>query len=548
MAGNDSQAVPRDSAGWREPLAGPKVRQSRLPDPKDHHWLLKSLLAQRPWSLVASVSMALGFVMWGLIPVVVGHAIDEAVASHSVPKLGLYLGLLAVVYALSALFQYSARYFLMRSELLVGHDLRMAVTDRIQDPRGLAGRRRTPGELLSIASADTRKVSEAVMMTVFPVAELTSIIYVSAMMALTVWWLGVATLLAGPVIAFIAVVAARPLQSRSLERQRSVAAAAAMATDVVQGLRILKGLGAVEVVTERYFGLSRKALDATVSANAAQARLNAITELVGSIFTIAVGLVAGWLALSGTISIGQLITLIGLMQFIITPMTMFGRNLASRWASASASSVRVRDLLGAEVARGQEESAEQTRAHFAEFGPGLHVVSGLSSGDKERIHEFLAGNDRSVVLADPHASELFDGTIAYNIGGDAQAVRMALEVASATDIPGGADREVGEEGNHLSGGQRQRVALARAVASDAEILVLDDPTTAVDSVTESRIVDNFIRQRSDRVNVVMSQSPAWRARATRNWRGEQFLKALGLDNHEQPAMWADTDDHDANRG
>ncbi|WP_202592065.1 hypothetical protein, partial [Bacteroides thetaiotaomicron] len=92
---------------------------------------------QRPWSLVASVSMALGFVMWGLIPVVVGHAIDEAVASHSVPKLGLYLGLLAVVYALSALFQSSARFFLMRSELLVGHALRMAVTDRIQDPRGL---------------------------------------------------------------------------------------------------------------------------------------------------------------------------------------------------------------------------------------------------------------------------------------------------------------------------------------------------------------------------------------------------------------------------
>lgn len=86
---------------------------------------------------------------------------------------------------------------------------------------------------------------------------------------------------------------------------------------------------------------------------------------------------------------------------------------------------------------------------------------------------------------------------------------------------------MGEEGNHLSGGQRQRVALARAIASDPELLVLDDPTTAVDSVTESHIVDNFVVDRKEKVSVVLSESPAWKSRADRVWEAPEFLSILG---------------------
>ncbi len=63
----------------------------------------------------------------------------------------------------------------------------------------------------------------------------------------------------------------------------------------------------------------------------------------------------------------------------------------------------------------------------------------------------------------------------------------------------------------LSGGQRQRVALARAVAFDPEVLVLQDPTTAVDSVTEQNIADRLSRQRADKITLVFSEAPAWHA-------------------------------------
>ena len=70
---------------------------------------------------------------------------------------------------------------------------------------------------------------------------------------------------------------------------------------------------------------------------------------------------------------------------------------------------------------------------------------------------------------------------------------------------------MGENGRRLSGGQRQRVALARALAADPELLVLQDPTTAVDSVTEQIIVQRLAAHRADRPTLVISTAPAWNA-------------------------------------
>ncbi|BCJ74618.1 multidrug ABC transporter ATP-binding protein [Catellatospora sp. IY07-71] len=88
----------------------------------------------------------------------------------------------------------------------------------------------------------------------------------------------------------------------------------------------------------------------------------------------------------------------------------------------------------------------------------------------------------------------------------ALAASAADEVAAA--LPGGLDGLVGERGRTLSGGQRQRVALARALATDPPVLVLHEPTTAVDAVTESRIAQGVRRLREGRTTVVITTSPA----------------------------------------
>ena len=96
-------------------------------------------LSQRPWSFVASIAMAAAFVCNGLTPVVVGQAVDEAIATSSLQRLGFWIMVLAGLYLLAIGVNWIARFMLVRSQQLVSHDLRTMVTDRIQDPRGFAG-------------------------------------------------------------------------------------------------------------------------------------------------------------------------------------------------------------------------------------------------------------------------------------------------------------------------------------------------------------------------------------------------------------------------
>lgn len=96
-------------------------------------------------------------------------------------------------------------------------------------------------------------------------------------------------------------------------------------------------------------------------------------------------------------------------------------------------------------------------------------------------------------------------------GLDDPEVMRALEVADAHDVlaslPGGLDGWIAEKGRSLSGGQRQRVALARAVHAQAPVLVLVEPTSAVDSHTEARIAQRLSDERRGRTTVVVSASP-----------------------------------------
>ena len=121
---------------------------------------------------------------------------------------------------------------------------------------------------------------------------------------------------------------------------------------------------------------------------------------------------------------------------------------------------------------------------------------------------------RSTVVVAPHHATLFSGTIADNLTLPAAPARLrdaALRAAACEDFiatAGGIDAEVGEMGNRLSGGQRQRLALARALATDAPALVLHDPTTAVDSVTEQTIASRLREMRHGRSTILITSSPA----------------------------------------
>ena len=469
-----------------------------LPQASDPRWLIKTIFSRKERTIPAAILMSIGFVCNGLSPVIVGQAIDRAIAQGSLSTLWLWVVFLLATFCINAAAGWFARSLFTRAALEIGHDLRMEVTDRIQHPKGMAGKQRTAGEMLSIASSDTQRVSDAVMMTVFPVAEITSITYVAIMVSLVNGPLGLGVLIGGPIVVMISLKSATPLRKQSAHRQRALAAASATATDVVQGLRILKGLGAVDTVRSRYQAVSDEAYEKTIDANGAQARLNAVTETVGAFYIIIVGVVSGLMALNGLMTVGELITVVGLTQFIIHPMTMLGKNIASRWATAQASGRRIQELLLADTSITQEQPL------LPALKPGITVITDLPPVELIQL-------PREKYIVAPHDADIFEGSVLDNVHPDKNRALWALEVASAEDIPGGPEREVGENGGHLSGGQRQRVALARAIAADAEILILQDPTTAVDSVTEQTIAARVAAARAEKTTIVYTNAPAWQA-------------------------------------
>ncbi|HEX7806123.1 MAG TPA: ABC transporter ATP-binding protein, partial [Cellulomonas sp.] len=121
--------------------------------------------------------------------------------------------------------------------------------------------------------------------------------------------------------------------------------------------------------------------------------------------------------------------------------------------------------------------------------------------------------DRIVVAeSTPH---LFSGVLAEELDVRGRATEhdllAAMHVADAADVldsvPGGLAGAVEEKGRSLSGGQRQRVALARALLTEAEVLVLVEPTSAVDAHTEARIARRLADARRGRTTVLVTASP-----------------------------------------
>ncbi|WP_167001342.1 ABC transporter ATP-binding protein [Mumia sp. ZJ430] len=498
-----------------------------------------------------------------LVPILIGVIIDRAIAPSDTTAFVVgAAGLCLLMGTLSYSYRFGARIafnVVQREE----HALRMEVAAHVLHPRG-ARTGMLPGETLSIATGDAQAATLVVRWIGFTVSSTVVLIAAAAYLLSIDVVLGVVVLVGVPTAVGLSQLISPFLARRFSTEQQAVAEASGMATDLVQGIRPLKGIGAERAASERYRRSSRGAERAAVGTVRGWGAMGAITKALSGVLLAAVALVAGLRALDGELTLGQFIAIVGLTQFLAEPVELVA-HIGAQFATSYASAKRVAAFLATPrlVPPGTgSPSAEMPYVlELTEVGGGRlrHVDLRAEPGElvgvvvddpaaSDALVDLLAAEAepesgavllggtpltaldvdarREVLLTARHQVDLFDGTVASNVDPhealDDAAVRSLLETVAADDLvathPAGLARPVRVDGA-LSGGQRQRLALARALAADAPILVLQDPTSAVDAVTEQEIAARLFARRhhdgSPRATVVFTSSPALLAGADR---------------------------------
>jgi putative ABC transport system ATP-binding protein len=442
--------------------------------------ILWRAIARNRWRLVVGCALvALHQGCQAFVPIVIGETVDLAVSTGSVARLVTWVGVLGLlVLLLTTAYRIGARQ-LMRALADEAHALRLEVAAEVLDPRAEV---RT-GDVLTISTTDADLTSYLLDYIPRTVGALVATAVSAVGLCLISVPLGLVVLIGTPLVLVALQRAAPHITRRVAVRQAVASRASSLATDLVTGLRPLRGIGAQEAADERYRLVSRLSLRTTLLAARTQGLFQAASTTVSTLLACGIAVLAGWFALAGRISAGELITVIGLAAFLGEP---FGAlSAAPGWiATARASADRIAGVLRCTPVPHPPAAAPVL--------PGTGECLGVvAETDPAALVELYDDGSPDVLVA-PHDPELFSGTIRENIVlSTADGLDDVLRASAAEDVvaahPDGLDHAIAERGSALSGGQRQRLALARALLARPRLLVLHDPTTAVDAVTEHAI-------------------------------------------------------------
>lgn len=475
------------------------------------------------------------------VPMVMGLAIDRALAPGDAGQLVLWIGALVAVYvALTGAARLTNRLNSWTIQLLQ-HRLRATLSAGVLHPHGDPVRA-PDGDVVSVMTNDVARLANAGLLAILPIARIAAIGFIAASLLTTHWPLGVVVLLGAPAAVWLMGALSERLSRGTREYQDLLAGTVARATDLVTGYRVIKGVRAEAEATRRYQQVSRETLVGAERNAGLLGRYLVGSGVVSGTFVAGVTGLAGWFAVTGQLSIGGLIASVGLTQALLPQLQAIASVSVPNYAGARASAARILDALRNTGTPDHRPAPETTAVPVLEVsvsGTSFRVERGELVGvraehriaarvayalldpfsdndievclDERPVSELASAQYRCLITVAPHRVTLFSGTIRDNLAVSTQApevLEAAAWAAACEDFAADLAGPVGEGGNRLSGGQRQRVALARALATGAPLLVLHDPTTAVDSVTEQRIAERLPGVRADRSTLLITSSPA----------------------------------------
>jgi ABC-type multidrug transport system fused ATPase/permease subunit len=502
-------------------------------------------LAKGQWrSLVGGMFFG---IIWmssqAVMPAVIGRAIDRGVAARDWDQLltwSLILLLIGLVQAATGIIRHR---FAVTNWLIAAYRTVQLVTHQTVNLGGTLPRKVSTGEVVAIGTSDLSHLGQVMDVTARFAGAIVSFLLVSVILISTSMTLGLVVLIGVPLLMLLVGPLLSPLQQRSARQRSLMGSLSNTASDIVGGLRVLRGIGGEQVFHDRYRRESQQTRRAGVEVAKLQSVLEAMQVFLPGVFVVVVVWLGARYAVAGQITPGELVAFYGYSAFLMIPLRT-ATEYANKVIRARVAARRVCHVL----ALTPDVVEPTTPAPSPPVGSSLYDVrSGLcvragrltaivseqpdeSAALADRLGLCAAEPDDDVRLGDvpltllrraevrrrivvsDTAAMLFSGRLADRLdvnrtGG----VDLALDTASAADIlealPEGLDTLVAERGRTFSGGQRQRLVLARALTVDPEILVLVEPTSAVDAHTEARIAARLRRHREGRTTVVTTSSP-----------------------------------------
>lgn len=519
------------------------------------------------WLCAQQLGGQLKALAWGLVnfggiaasPVPVGMAV-QAVVDRDAGRLLLAGSLILALGALIAIGGTMLHRAAVTNWITAVARMQQLLARKTTELGSAMTRRVAAGEIVAVSTGDLEKIGWFVeALSRFAAAAVTAV-GVSVALALYRPELGVLVAVGVPVMA-LAVLPLLPHATRRADAQREKAGQATeLASDTVAGLRVLRGIGGEELFLGRYRSASQEVRQAAVRSARMWSLISAIQVLLPGLLLIAVVWYGTRLALDGTLAVGDLVTVYSAVTFLLLPLRHF-EEIAQAYSFAKPSTTRTARVL----AQSRPAGGRDTGREAAPTGDLHDPVSGLTAaagrltavvcGDPDsagRLAERLGGHPpqpaegggdgavpvsvvlggtplddlardtaRGAVLVQDKDPMLLSGTLGELLDVPASGrvdakealtaaqcgdVLTALAQASADDSGDPMHAHITERGRSLSGGQRQRLALARSLVADPEVLVLDEPTSAVDAHTEARIAEGLREIRKGRTTVVLTSS------------------------------------------
>ncbi|MCR8669996.1 ABC transporter ATP-binding protein [Agrococcus sp. HG114] len=517
------------------------------------------------WQASRQKQFLVGGIVFGVIwmlcqavwPYLLGRAIDDGVATASA-DIWIWCGALlavAVVQAIAGMLRHrmAVKNFVrsaLRAGRLIGHhsaETGSAITATTAS-----------GEIVATVLTDALSLGSMFDVTARLVGGIVAYLVVSGIMLATSVELGLVVLIGVPVLGALLTLLIRPLHARQAAWREETGLLTTLGADTVAGLRVLRGIGGEEEFIARYAHRSQAVRRAGTHVAQLQSWLDGLQVFLPGVFLAFIVWFGARLVLEGAISVGELVAFYGYATFLVIPLRtaveatqIFARGLVAtrrivdvlriRPAAQDVPEPRPAPEAGAElvdVASGvviephrftglvdaDPDAAAAVATRLGRFADAEHEEAPVLWGGVPHTTVPVAELRRRIVVSDAHP-HLFQGPLVEGLDvkkardpeftstetAQLRAVSRAVEQAAAAEtveaLPAGLREEIAERGRSFSGGQRQRLSLARALLTDAEVLVLIEPTSALDAHTEARIAASLRDARAGRTTVVVSASP-----------------------------------------